>query len=50
MYFYDLGDSVGQRTSDSPGGYGSIINCDDEEDCIVSSGSGEGPYNPPFIG
>ena len=26
-------------------GYSNIINCDDEEDCIAGSGSGDGPPN-----
>ena len=26
-------------------GYSNIINCDDEEDCIAGSGSGDGPGN-----
>jgi hypothetical protein len=29
-------------------GYNNILNCDDEEDCIAGSGSGDGPTNPQF--
>ena len=29
-------------------GFNNIINCDDEEDCIAGSGSGDGPTNNQF--
>ena len=29
-------------------GYNNIINCDDEEDCIAGSGSGDGPTSNQF--
>ena len=31
-------------------GYSNIINCDDEEDCIAGSGSGDGPVQFPVPG
>ena len=45
-----LADAQKPAKTTEPGGisYNSIINCDDEEDCIAGSGSGDGPTNNVF--
>ena len=52
--FTSGGEHVGQKPVEPAAGgglgYSNIINCDDEEDCIAGSGSGDGPVQFPVPG